>query len=579
MRQPPRHLRKTVEAAPVAHATAEPVDCTASFLSPADRVVEHPETVIDLLNASPAQVLDDRGLKRALSFAFSGGFTVDAIRGAMSHAKIEPSEFDPKCFREGLFVDELIDTCMKVRMAAFEPAINKRFLTKLLVHPPKDCRVIEFRRAVLRELTEEARLREAFRETYQRLYTLRGMFESDERFDEHDNKRRIEMLGALRDAVARMASDFKDCKSGLARISTFAAHQLATEGFAALEALLDFDDHLAGVDLTLRIGRDGRINRLEIVSMRENSANRFHRSPLRRFLARIQALLRGYAFSDGELINRLVDSVYEGVENLMPAVVRLLAEMEFYLASLALKDLAESKGLEVSLPELCETADGPFELEGLFNPLLFAQHITPVPCTLASDRRDAITVVTGPNSGGKTRLLQAVATVQLLAECGMYAPVARARIHRTAGLFLSLIEEARADQREGRLGTELIRIRSLFEQSRPASLVVLDELCSGTNPSEGEEIFRLVVSLLSELKPRVFITTHFLQFAASLAAEAGSEPPLRFLQVELDETDHPTYQFVPGVASTSLAHLTAARLGVTREELLALIRRHSNRSP
>ena len=40
-------------------------------------------------------------------------------------------------------------------------------------------------------------------------------------------------------------------------------------------------------------------------------------------------------------------------------------------------------------------------------------------------------------------------------------------------------------------------------------MVLLDELCSGTNPSEGEEIFELVITLLAELEPQAFITTHF----------------------------------------------------------------------
>jgi DNA mismatch repair protein MutS2 len=99
----------------------------------------------------------------------------------------------------------------------------------------------------------------------------------------------------------------------------------------------------------------------------------------------------------------------------------------------------------------------------------------------------------------------------------------------------------------------------------------LDELCSGTNPSEGEGIFELVVALLAELEPQAFITTHFLEFAARLARERPL-PGLDFLQVELDENKDPTYGFVTGVAPTSLAGKTAERLGVTREALEALVR-------
>src|SRR6185312_6594180 len=97
---------------------------------------------------------------------------------------------------------------------------------------------------------------------------------------------------------------------------------------------------------------------------------------------------------------------------------------------------------------------------------------------------------------------------------------------------------------EGRLGTELLRIRQLFERLPPGAMVLLDELCSGTNPSEGEEIFELVIRMLGRLKPYAFITTHFLEFAARLERERKI-PDLRFLQVALGPDDEPTYQFAP----------------------------------
>jgi DNA mismatch repair protein MutS2 len=84
----------------------------------------------------------------------------------------------------------------------------------------------------------------------------------------------------------------------------------------------------------------------------------------------------------------------------------------------------------------------------------------------------------------------------------------------------------------------------------------------------------MLLELLHELEHEVHITTHFLTFAAGLQAEAA-QLGLSFLQVELDDMQHPTYRFVPGVATTSLAQQVAERLGVTREQLRALIRRGS----
>jgi DNA mismatch repair protein MutS2 len=215
-------------------------------------------------------------------------------------------------------------------------------------------------------------------------------------------------------------------------------------------------------------------------------------------------------------------------------------------------------------------------LDNLFNPLLFSQGI-PIPCNVAADSRDAIMVITGPNSGGKTRLLQAVGLAQLLGQSGMYAPAQVAQIPLLDGLFASITERATVGQTEGRLGTELIRIRELFEAASPRSMLILDELCSGTNPSEAEEIVLMVLQLLERLNPVALITTHFLDFGRRLAAE---EPisHLRFLQVDLNDEQRSTYQFVPGVAETSLAAKTARRLGVTFEELSALVDRSGDDS-
>ena len=111
---------------------------------------------------------------------------------------------------------------------------------------------------------------------------------------------------------------------------------------------------------------------------------------------------------------------------------------------------------------------------------------------------------------------------------------------------------------------------SRMPRIEPGSVAILDELCSGTNPDEGEAIFEMVVSLLPRLGPQVFVSTHFLGLAARLEKQRPV-PSLSFLQVELDPAEKPTYQFVPGVATTSLAHKVAARLGVTKEELEKLV--------
>ena len=93
---------------------------------------------------------------------------------------------------------------------------------------------------------------------------------------------------------------------------------------------------------------------------------------------------------------------------------------------------------------------------------------------------------------------------------------------------------------------------------------------SSETPSEAAEIIAMVLRLLRRVSPIAFVTTHFLDLAANLEVEPPIDK-LEFLQVEIDDAQRSTYQFIPGVASTSLAVGTARRLGVDFERLAAAI--------
>lgn len=567
-----RQSRPWRRAAPP-EAPASPPPLSVAPVGADREVVEPTMLAIDLLNPQPAVIIDRERLAWAVSFGFVGGDVAGLLQAALQRAPVAPSDWDPDSFSAGLFVSDLIRTCMRVRVGTLEPAIDALFVARVLTHPPRELPVVEYRRALLRELAETPGLRAELEAVYAALHGLRALLDAQGSSADLDGRtRRLETLIALRDVLALMARSFDGAASGLARIRSFGVRAIATDGYRKLVELLDFENHMASVELSLRIGADGKIRRFEIERIRENRDNPFHQSAFGRWLTRLSLWLRGYSLSEIELVNRWVDTIFEGLQDLVPPLLQLLGEIEVYLAVLAFKDAAEHKGLTVCLPALSPDRAQPPRFTGLYNPLLFSQNVTLVACDLELTQFETTTLVTGPNSGGKTRLLQGLALAQMLGQAGFYVPAERATIGCARGLFLSLIEEARADQKEGRLGTELLRIRTLFERSHPGSLIILDELCSGTNPSEGEEIIRLVLSLLGELRACVFITTHFLQFARRLSEEPESDR-LSFLQVELDALEHPTYRFVPGVAHTSLAHQTASRLGVTREQLLELVRR------
>lgn len=527
----------------------------------------------DLLHPTPLRRIDADQTRLGIALAFAGGVSGGLFAETLEGAKIAPSAWEPGSFASDLFVPQFVALCMKARIDGHDFKLVDGHLVKLLAHPPSDLAVVHHRRAVLAELAAFPDLRSALEGLYTTMGRFRALIEGGVGIGKWDaNRRQLDILQVAKEIFDRLAEGFTTARSGLSRLHAFGERVRAGEPYRSLADLLRYDERLATLSLKVGIGADGRIRGFEVLAVQEDQTNPFVSSPWRRWLAKVELFARGFKFSDGEVMARLIDAVFDGIHDDLVPLVQLFGDLEFYLGALGFRDMAREAGLEVCLPELV-TAKDPRMLRGLFNPHLLAHGIKPVPCEIRSDRHDTTTLVTGPNSGGKTRLLQSLGLTQLLAQAGLFVPAREASLALSSGLVVSLIEEAKADQSEGRLGTELMRIRALFEKLPPGAMVLLDELCSGTNPSEGEEIFELVVEMLEKLGPQAFITTHFLAFAARLEREHAIEN-LRFLQVDLGPEHRPTYQFVPGVAQTSLAAHAASRLGVTRDQLLSLVERN-----
>lgn len=529
--------------------------------------------VPDLLHPHPSMSIDWDSARKALEFAFTAGDAAGVAGGALDGAALAATHFRTEAFADELFLDELIDGVLRFKLGGRPAPLARAWLRKLLTHPPQERATVAFRHEILRELVATPSLRDQLQRSYEGVALLLELFDQSAGQSRYAMPRwRLDVLSALRSIWDGLGA-FEGARSGLRRLHDYSALVRATPGYRDLCDLLDFESDMAEVDLRLRIGVDGSLRQIEILRTSEQRSAVMYRGPWARLLWRIVSLLRGYRIDDLALVERWFDHVYASLLEFLPALLQLRGDLEFYLCACHFETLARSHGLPVCVPELLPPeADGPKRLQGLFNPLLLLQPVTPVPCDLPAERFERTCILTGPNSGGKTRLLQAIALAQLMGQAGFFVAASAANLRQASGMFVSLGQESSAAQQEGRLGTELLRIRRLFEQARPGSLILLDELCSGTNPSEGEEIFRLVVDLLRLLQPEVYVTTHFLTFAAQLVAQA-SALNLAFLQVELDAHGLPTYQFIAGVAQTSLAQRTAERLGVSREELLALIRR------
>jgi len=141
-------------------------------------------------------------------------------------------------------------------------------------------------------------------------------------------------------------------------------------------------------------------------------------------------------------------------------------------------------------------------------------------CPAISRPSSATTVLVTGRTGGKTRILQSLGLAQLMrSPVSSCRPLGRGPL--APGLVVSLIEETKADQAEGRLGTELLRIRQLLSAFRRGAMVISRRALLGNEPLRGEEISS---GRADAHAPRAaaFITTHFLTFASRWSVSAPS---------------------------------------------------------
>lgn len=519
----------------------------------------------DLLSPVAGAGPEIKTLLSLLELAFLGRASAGEIDRELDAMSAGTTTWVAENYADDLFLSEFVKRCFTIRIDDQSYSPHRGFLERVLASPPTEIETVRFRQAILRELEEQADLRRSADRLLAgilRLLTLLRASRDDARLE--PTRFRFDVLRAFRTVIDLMAGDFEGAESGLRRLHSVGRRVRESQAYGRMAALLDHNDGMASIELAAVVGADGRLRHLEILGLRERKKNPFFRLPMKRWWDRLRIIFHRYSLTGSELVERMVMGVFQDVAPAMARVVQLVCHLELYAATQAFAVEARSRGLEVCLPELSTGAI--LEVEHLFNPLLLALTTRPVPTDLVMSGPAPVMLITGPNSGGKTRLLQALGILQVLAQSGLYAPCAAARLPLVGGLFASIIELDRADQAEGRLGTEMMRLRTLFETVPAGSMVLLDELCSGTNPSEAIDIVDVVLRLLRQIEPTAFVTTHFLDYADRMQREP-TVADLGFLQAEVDGDRGATFRFIPGVATTSLAVGTARRLGVTFDEL------------
>jgi len=221
---------------------------------------------------------------------------------------------------------------------------------------------------------------------------------------------------------------------------------------------------------------------------------------------------------------------------------------------------------------LAELSDGELVLVGARHPLLdpltselrrtalggvgHEGGVTPLDLELGDDER--VLVVTGPNAGGKTVALKTVGLLVALNQTGLPIPAAAgSRLPLVDALVAVVGDEQDLMRDRSTFSGRLLRLKEAWNAASPSSLVLLDELGSGTDPQEGAALAQALLERLADRRSRGLVTTHLLELAsAALDLEGAFCAAMEFDR----ESGRPTYRMIAGPPGASEAIALARQL-------------------
>jgi len=253
-----------------------------------------------------------------------------------------------------------------------------------------------------------------------------------------------------------------------------------------------------------------------------------------------------------KILQRITSLIGERAQEINDSVLSL-GEIDFIYARAVLAD--KMKAVEPKLNQ-----NGFINLIQARHPLLQGPV---VPININLGKAFNILVITGPNTGGKTVTLKTVGILTLMAQCGLHIPAAEgSEVPVFKKIFCDIGDEQSIEQNLSTFSSHMKYIVQILREADSESLVLLDELGAGTDPTEGAALGMAVLDFLRKKETNIIATTHH----DSLKTYAYLTKGVCNARVEFDEeTLKPTFEISIGLPGKSCAFIIAQKLGLATE--------------